>query len=460
MTSASLAAGRRRTVSPTVVSGLAVTAAVFVGLGMALNPRIGLSLLAASCAVPLVLVDLSLGIALWAMLLGLSNLPGPGLASTLAGLLVVACWLGVRRVEPRARLQPVVLVGTSALLLLLVWLALSLAWAEDVGEAAVELWRWGLCGLVFAVLLTSLRSRRDIRLVVGGFVLGIVLSVAVGLVNDGLGGGPANGGTLTSTEGRLQGGLGDPNVLAAAIVPAIVLAAGLLAVVRGRVRVALLACIGVLVLGLGATQSRGGAVAAVVALVVSLIVMRHHRKPVLIAAIGIAAVGVVYFSAYPQGWDRMMKSDGGNGRSELWEVAWRITEDHPVAGVGLHNFTVHSPRYVREPGALKNVKLIAERPHAVHNTYLELLTETGVVGLSLFLVAAAASLLAGLKGAKQFEARGDLAYGALARAAVVAASAALAAAFFVTIGSRMGLWFILALGPVFLALSRSPARER
>jgi hypothetical protein len=459
MMSASLAAGRRRMVSPLVVSGLAVTAAVLVGLGMAVNPRIGVALLVASCAVPLVLIDLSLGIALWAMLLALSSLPGLGLASSLAGLLVVACWIGVRRVEPHPRLQPVVLVGTSALLLLLVWLALSLAWAEDVGEAAVELWRWGLCGLVFAVLLTSLHSRRDIRLVIGGFVLGIVLSVAVGLVNDGLGGGPVNGETLTSTEGRLQGGLGDPNVLAAAIVPAIVLAAGLLAVVRGRVRVALLACIGVLVLGLGATQSRGGAVAAVVALVVALIVMRHHRKPVLIAAIGIAAVGVVYFSAYPQGWDRMTKSDGGNGRSELWEVAWRITEDHPVAGVGLHNFTVHSPRYVREPGALKNVKLIAERPHAVHNTYLELLTETGVVGLSLFLVAAAASLLAGLKGAKRFEARGDIAYGAVARAAIVAACAALAAAFFVTIGSRMGLWFILALGPVLLGLSR-PAAPR
>ena len=128
-----------------------------------------------------------------------------------------------------------------------------------------------------------------------------------------------------------------------------------------------------------------------------------------------------------------------------------------MAGVGLHNFSVHSPRYVREPGALKNVKLIAERPHAVHNTYLELLTETGVVGLSLLLVAAAASLLAGLKAAKQFETRGDIAYGALARAAVVAASAVLAAAFFVTIGSRMGLWFILALA--LPTRSRGPQRQ-
>jgi O-antigen ligase len=457
--SASLAAGRRRTVSPMVVSGLAVTAAVLVGLGMAVNPGIGVALLVASCVVPLVLLDLSLGIALWAMLLGLSDLAPFGLASTFAGVLVVACWIGVQRVEPRPRLQPLALVGASALLLLLVWLALSLAWAEDVGRAAVELSRWGLCGLVVLVLLTSLRSRRDIRLVVGGFVLGIVLSVAVGLVHDGLGGGPATGETLTSTEGRLKGGLGDPNVLAAAIVPAIAMAAGLLAVVRGRVRVVLLACIGVLVLGLGATESRGGALAAVVALVVALIVMRNHRRPVFIAAIAIAAVGVAYFSAYPDGLHRMTRSDGGNGRSQLWEVAWRITSDHPVAGVGLHNFTVHSPRYVREPGALENVKLIAERPHVVHNTYLELLTETGVIGLSLFLVAIAASLLACVKAARQFEARGDIAWGAVARAAVVAASAALAAAVFVTIGSREMFWFILALGPVLLGLAAHSSQK-
>jgi O-antigen ligase len=436
-----------------VVSALAVTAAVLVGTAMAVNPRIGVALLVVSCAVPLVLLDLSLGIALWAMLLGLSDLAPFGLASTFAGVLVVACWVGVQRVEPRPRLQPLAVVGASALLLLLFWLALSLAWAEDVGRAAVELSRWGLCGLVVLVLLTSLRSRRDIRLVVGGFVLGIVLSVAVGLVHDGLGGGPATGETLTSTEGRLKGGLGDPNVLGAAIVPAIALAAGLLAVVRGRVRVVLLACIGVLVVGLGATQSRGGGVAALVALVVAFIVMRNHRKPVLVAAIGVVAIGVAYFSAYPQGWDRMRKSDGGNGRSDLWQVAWRITGDHPVTGVGLHNFTVHSPRYVREPGALKNVKLIAERPHVVHNTYLELLVETGVIGLSLFLVAVATSLIAGVKAARQFEARGDIAWGAVARAAVVAASAVLAAAVFVTIGSREMFWFILALGPVLLGLA-------
>jgi O-antigen ligase len=459
MTSATLAGGRRRPVSPSVVSALAVAAAVLVGTGIAVDPRMGIVLLLAICAVPLVLVDLSLGIAFWVALLPLSSLPVFGLATTLAGLLALACWIGTLRVEPRPRLDRAVLVGATALALLLVWLSLSLAWAEDVGQAAGELWRWGLCGLLVVVLLTSLRSRRDVRLVIGGFVVGVVLSVLVGLANDGLGGGTATTETLTSTEGRLKGGLGDPNILAAAIVPAIVLAAALMLIVRASVRWALLACIGLLVVGLGATESRGGAVAMLVALAVALLIMRGYRKPVLVTVTAIVAIGSVYFSAYPQGWERMTKSNGGSGRTELWRVAWRITADHPVAGVGLHNFTVHSPRYTRRPGAFKDVDLIAERPHAVHNTYLEVLVETGVVGLGLFVAVVAASLLAGLKAAGRFEERGDRASGAVARAAVVAVSAALAAAFFVTIGSRLELWLLLALGPVLLAVSGVTGRR-
>ena len=100
-------------------------------------------------------------------------------------------------------------------------------------------------------------------------------------------------------------------------------------------------------------------------------------------------------------------------------MAWRITEDRPLTGVGLHNFTVHSPRYVRQPGRLDFVDLIAERPHAVHNTYLELLTETGVVGLGLFLAVVSASLGAAWKAARQFEHQGDEPSATLARGVAV-----------------------------------------
>jgi O-antigen ligase len=339
------------------------------------------------------------------------------------------------------------------LVLLLAWISLSLAWAENTAEAAGELWRWYLGAIVLGVVVTSLRRPRDARLVVGGFVLGVVLSVLVGLVNDGPGGAGAAAETLTSTEGRLKGGLGDPNFLAAAIVPAIVLAAALMPTVRASARCVLLACVGVLVVGLGATQSRGGAVAAAGAFAAALFIMPRQRTRVVAAGLSIVLVGALYFATYPKAFERITASDGGSGRTDIWQVAWRIAADHPAAGVGLHNFTVYSPRYVRRPGALNNVDLIAERPHVVHNTYLEVATETGVVGLGLFVAVIAASLGAAWRAASMSERRGDQVLGTLARGVLVAVIGVLVAAAFVSLGSDPVLWLLLALGPALLAVA-------
>src|SRR4029450_8832390 len=143
-------------------------------------------------------------------------------------------WLGLPH---RERVPLRESVGAGALMLLLAWISVSLGWAENPGTGARVLWQWYLGAIILAVVVTSLRSLRDVRLVLGGFVLGVVFSVLVGLVNDGLGGAGAGAAdTLTSTEGRLQGGLGDPNILAAAIVPAIVLAAALILILPASVR--------------------------------------------------------------------------------------------------------------------------------------------------------------------------------------------------------------------------------
>jgi O-antigen ligase len=425
---------------------------VIVGSAIAIDVRIGVALLVGACAAPLVLVDLSLGIALWAALIPLASLHGFGLGASAVGLLAAWAWLGLPgRERGRVRVKLARGGGAGALLLLLAWISLSLAWAEKPGKGGGHLWHWYLGALVFGIVATSFRRTRDARLVIGGFVLGVVLSVLTGIATDGLGGQAASAGTLTSTEGRLHGGLGDPNILAAAIVPAVVLAATLIPMVRTPARWALLGCIGLLIVGLAATQSRGGAIAAGAAFAAALLVMKKRRRQVLAAGLVIALIGSLYFSAYPNALHRLNSSDGGNGRADLWRVAWRITAQRPATGVGLGNFTVYAPRYVREPGTLKFVDLIAERPHAVHNTYLELLTETGVVGLGLFLAVVATSLGAAWKAAAQFERRGEHGLATLSRGVFTAMVGLLAAAVFVTVGSHPVLWFVLALGPALLA---------
>ena len=102
----------------------------------------------------------------------------------------------------------------------------------------------------------------------------------------------------------------------------------------------------------------------------------------------------------PYAWQRVSESPGrGSGRIDLWTVAWRITEEHPVNGIGLNNFGVVAADYVRDVGPLERVDLIADRPHSVHNAYLQFLAETGVVGLLLFSIFAVGCLYAGWRAA-------------------------------------------------------------
>jgi O-antigen ligase len=126
-----------------------------------------------------------------------------------------------------------------------------------------------------------------------------------------------------------------------------------------------------------------------------------------------------------------------------------------VVGVGLNNFEVHAPRYVRQAGQLDYVAFIAERPHVIHNLYLQLLIETGILGLALFLAVALASLRACLRAAKRFERQGDPGSAALARSVFAAAVAGLTASFFLSNGTEFQLWALLAFGPALMGAAHA-----
>ena len=196
-------------------------------------------------------------------------------------------------------------------------------------------------------------------------------------------------GSLTDpeTEGRLEGAAGDPNFLAASLVPAIVLAGALIGGVRDALlRGAAVTAILVLAAGLVMSQSRGGALAAVGTLLLALVAFKGKRRHVAGLALLAVGVAVAAFAATPAAWERITTLDpAGSGRSSLWTVAWRVTSDKPLAGVGLDNFVVVAGDYVREPGALTRVERIAEDPQYVHNLYLHVLAESGIVGLALYL---------------------------------------------------------------------------
>ncbi len=316
---------------------------------------------------------------------------------------------------------------------------------------------WYVNAAVVVALVTLLRTPRDVKLVAAAIVAAVVASVALGLSGLDLATGASAAEAVTVSEGRLQGASGDPNFMAAFIVAAVVLAAVLYGAGRSPLRVVLPAAIAMLAVGLAATESRGGLLATIVALLAAATVMRGRRLAVLGVATAALAVAGAWVSANPAILERIASTpeDRGNGREDLWLVARRMSADHPITGVGLDNFIVRSPEYVRQPGALNYVELVVERPHVVHNTYLQMLAETGVVGLALFLALVAASLASALRAARQFERAGcgDLAL--FSRGVLVANLGLLTAAFFITAQSTATVWVLLGLGPALLSVATS-----
>jgi O-antigen ligase/tetratricopeptide (TPR) repeat protein len=150
----------------------------------------------------------------------------------------------------------------------------------------------------------------------------------------------------------------------------------------------LLAIVGATGAGIAVSQSRGGVVAALVAIASTLIVwLRHAARAsgllwMLCAAIAVAAIGSWI------GWSAMATRLGtveasrqaDETRSELWEEGLTIFTHYPWFGTGNGTFNLVEPSYRTHPGREN------ESAEYAHNEYIEALAEGGVVRLGLTLV--------------------------------------------------------------------------
>lgn len=432
-------------------------AALLTGVLLAIRVGLGLAALVALLYGPLILLNLSLGLTLWTPLTFMESLHFPWSGPAVISVLLLAAWIGTLPVTKSARAavfsnQRWVL---GSVVLYLLWIALSMLWAESSGIALEGLVEWLIAAIIFVVVATTISNPRYMRAMLWAFVLGGAASVMIGLLTTGLK--PSPNAILSSTqaEGRLSGGVSDPNYLAAGVVAAAVIAGGLFATSRrAGARWILAISIGVLVLGEVASESRGGLLAAGCAAIAAIVLFKRRRL-VVGALVGIVLImGALFLVADPGAWQRISKfNGGGTGRTELWTVAWRIASSHPAVGVGLDNFLTQEAKYVRQPGVLTSVALIVEKPHVVHNQYLEAFTETGVIGFVLLSSMMLGFLSCGVRAAKGFDARGQPELATLARAIVVAEVSIYVALFFLSDGSDERFWVLFGLGSAMLGLA-------
>lgn len=430
-------------------------AALALGVAAGFDPKLAIGAALGVVFVAAVMGELALGLALFTVLAFFEVLPAVAGGFTFAkigGILLTIAWLATIATRPRTSRAFVAdhPLATCMLLAFLAWLAMSAAWAEDPGAALATLPRYGPNVLLFLIVYTAVRDRRHVVWLLAAFVAGATIAALYGIARP-----PSQ----TSLRGdRIGGIVGDPNELASVLIVGLVLAVALAATLRRRTigRALVPACGLVLLLGIFLTLSRGGLLALVVVTIVAVLNAGRWRGAAIVLAVLAVAGAVGYFSAFasPVARQRVTTAGSGSGRTGLWTVGWRMVEAHPVHGIGAGNFAVSSVHYLLRPGTIPNDYLVVDIPQVAHNVYLQLLAETGVVGLALFLGIVAFALTGAARAAAAFRRRGDPRMELVARSVFVAQAGILAADFFISAQYNKQLWIILAFGPALLALAR------
>jgi O-antigen ligase len=328
------------------------------------------------------------------------------------------------------------------------WALASTLWAANVSQAAADGVRLLLGVALVFVVFAAVRQARDARWVVWGYLAGATAAALVGLVQ------PAD-------NERLVGSLGEPNFLAAMLLPAFVFTVFATGWTTNVVQRWLLGLLGVLFLvSIFLTQSRGGLIALGVAIVAGVVLGGPRRRMFALFGGLAAAVGLAYYALFASDYalERLTNPGRGTGRADLWSVATGVIGDNPVVGVGAGNFPVVAPQYAAEPINLPDARLLVDTPKVAHNTYLGVFAELGVVGLALFALVVLGSLVLLWRAGGVFARRGDVQLELISRAVLVSLVGMLAAFVFLSGEYEKQLWLLLGLAVALHGLARRRGR--
>lgn len=341
------------------------------------------------------------------------------------------------------------------------WMLLSFYWASSGGEVFRQLLSYLLAVSYMLAFALLLRSRRDLRDVLAMFAVGALVF------------GLAAFGEYVSSGGvvRASGLQGDPNYFAEYQVIALpaVLA---LATLERRWRSACYLAVGVIILSVVSSLSRGGLVALIVVVAATIALpsrmffaTAREKKVYAFAVGGAMALALLLGSGnfVARAESIIHPTDRASGRLDIWSAAWQAWKAHPWLGIGEGNFRANSLHYLQTTPGVNTAASYVTAGREVHNAYLETLTELGPVGLLLFLLVialtAATFSTVFLRARRARDTH-------LARASISLLLSLLAyavTAFFLSSELQKPLWILTGIALALDRLSRQtrpPARER
>jgi putative inorganic carbon (HCO3(-)) transporter len=360
----------------------------------------------------------------------------------LLGALLLLAWLwqlaaGNQRLVLSGSLLPVGLFGSA--------IALSLVTSPDAGSGLVKALRFALYMVFFFLVIQLTRESGQVQRIVRVFVLSAAAAAAWALYRF----------LIAGDVPRAAGPITDPNdfgYLQACVLPL----AGYLLASEPRRRLLWGICFALMSGAVLASLSRG----ALVGLAgLALWAIATRRVPLAGVVLGVGAVLTVGALALviwsPVINDRLQSHDkiaqqNVDSRIAFWSAAVRMWEDHPVTGIGLDRYGIEATSYVR------NSRIVLDRP-AAHNAYLQILAESGALGLLAFLAFIASTWGLLSRAHRQARLDGDVDGRRLAAAMQGTLVVAAVSATFISAELTMPFWII---GGLAAAVATSQAERR
>ena len=208
-------------------------------------------------------------------------------------------------------------------------------------------------------------------------------------------------------ENRVFSTFGQAEWLGAYFVLCLALGGGLLWQVRSRARLLVAASLGLILVGLLLTLSRGAYLGMGVAAAVFVISLARGVRPTRRWLLALPALGLMaaFIGAVPPLRSEAetvlsraaSTADLGEGsivgRLDMWKVGVAIAIDHPILGTGPDTYTLMFARYRDTLLLSRRDFWLAYRPESPHNAYLAIAAGAGLPALAAYLVLIVAILL-------------------------------------------------------------------
>lgn len=360
-----------------MLAGLGVVGAALLLLDLPRMKRLLLAVIVLEMAVP---VDQYLGYSdavaetstLSGFVVGLGTF-----ATLILTLLIAAEWLGGLR-----RAASPVPVIPRASIVYMVLLALSVAWAIEPILAANEAFLVGQAMLGYVCVVATLRNRRDVIFGISLMAAGLAIQSALVLAAVPFGGSLTIG-LINVTEffDRAAGSFGSANVLASFVTLSLAPALALIVMqVEPWRRLLGWTALGLASATLVLTESRGGWIGAAVALGVFAVGARRRHwlsRRIMVGASILGAAGAVLFGARLLERLGQFGNEAAQARLPLNRLALSIIGDNPIFGAGANNFAAAMRTHL-------TIDYSNDWISTVHNKYLLVWAETGLVGLISF----------------------------------------------------------------------------